>query len=163
MSQRCVQRVFRVAGIMAISLALGSGCVSMQRYGTTPVATEELVAQGAPEGDVISRHGAPDQVIHVYEGPAFGEEGAQVERYLLVYRIVEGASFATIYSHDRFTNICYMIENGKVAGAGIAPTGEGTSILYGDRFYPHPRTRSGHGGDGRTDPSGLGLTPEGEH
>lgn len=80
MSQRCVQPVFRVAGVMAICLALGSGCVSMQRYGTTPVAPEELVAQGSPEGDVISRHGAPDQVIHVYEGPAFGDEGAQVER-----------------------------------------------------------------------------------
>ncbi len=146
------RRLDLLIALAVLVATLGSGCVSTQRYGTARATEKDLVDEGATDGAVISAHGVPDQIIRVYEGPAYGTEGPQVEKLLFVYRIVDAGSFGTFYTYDEFTNVCYFIVNGKVEGRGIARGGSGASILYGDRFFPHPRGRGGHGGD--DDPTG---------
>jgi len=142
-----------IASMLLACAFIAGGCISNTKYGTEAT---EVVGQGASEGDVISKHGAPDNVIYMgtqYFNPQTGERGS-IDKYLYEYRIGGGSTIlGHIYAGDKFANVCYMIENGKVKGGGYVSEGSGTIILYGS--FLHPKLRAGYGGDGT--PSGLPL------
>ncbi|HZV02642.1 MAG TPA: hypothetical protein VFF73_38400 [Planctomycetota bacterium] len=130
-----------------------SGCISNTKYGTV---VTEAVGGGAGEGEVIAKHGCPDNIVYLgtaWYNPQTGERGS-IDRYLLEYRIGGGSTIlGNVYAGDKFSNICYLIDQGKVQGGGWVAEGQGSIILYGK--YLHPKVRAGYGGDGT--PSGLPL------
>ncbi|MCA8925511.1 MAG: hypothetical protein KDD82_27130 [Planctomycetes bacterium] len=155
-------------------LALSSmGCISTTMYGTTE---QTVLSPGAGEGEVIRKHGAPDNIVYLgepYYNPTTGERGA-VDKYLYEYRIGGGTTLlGWLYASDEFHNVCYLIEDGVVKGGGTVAEGSGSIILGANmgvvrtplftldlRFggYLHPKVRAGYGGDGN--PWGDGPVPD---
>jgi hypothetical protein len=142
-----------LASMLLACAFIAGGCISNTKYGTDTV---EVVGPGASEGDVIAKHGAPDAIVYLgtdYFNPTTGERGS-LDKYLFEYRIGGGSTIlGHIYAGDKFSNICYCIENGKVKGGGSVAEGSGTIILNGS--FLHPKVRAGYGGDGT--PSGAPL------
>jgi len=142
-----------IASMLLACAFVAGGCISNTKYGTDSV---EVVGPGAGEGDVIAKHGAPDNIIYLgtqYFNPQTGERGS-LDKYLMEYRIGGGSTIlGHVYAGDKFSNICYCIENGKVKGGGYVAEGSGTIILFGS--FLHPKVRAGYGGDGT--PSGAPL------
>jgi hypothetical protein len=143
--------------------AVTDGCISNTKYGCE---VTETLAPGANEGDVIMKHGAPDNIVYLgtqYFNPTTGERG-EVDKYLYEYRIGGGTTLlGQLFATDRFHNICYLIEGGRVMGGGYVGEGSGTILLGNDmgilstplgvidlRFggFLHPKARAGYGGDG---------------
>lgn len=143
--------------------ALTSGCISNTRYGCEII---ETLTEGASEGEVIRKHGAPDNIVYLgtpYFNRNTGELG-EVDKYLFEYRIGGGSTLLGWFlADDNFHNICYLIENGRVAGGGFVGEGRGEILLGNDmgvfntplgvfdfRFggFLHPKARAGYGGDG---------------
>ena len=150
---------FAVVGLLA------NGCISTTMYGCE---VTETLAAGASEGEVIMKHGAPDNIVYLgsqYFNPTTGERG-EVDKYLYEYRIGGGTTLlGLLFATDEFKNICYLVENGKVMGGGYVGEGSGT-ILLGNTFFGmefggflHPKARAGYGGDGT--PSGGADEVEG--
>ena len=109
-------------------LALSSmGCISTTMYGTTE---QTVLSPGAGEGEVIRKHGAPDNIVYLgepYYNPTTGERGA-VDKYLYEYRIGGGTTLlGQLLADDRFHNICYLIEGGRIT----EPIREGNLIGNG--------------------------------
>jgi len=149
---RNVKTLIIASMLLAVAGAAG-GCISNTKYGTDSV---EVVGPGAGEGDVIAKHGAPDNIIFLgtqWFNPTSGERGT-VDKYLMEYRIGGGSTIlGHVYAGDKFSNICYLISNGKVLGGGNKGEGSGVIILNGE--FLHPKVRAGYGGDGT--PSGAPL------
>lgn len=104
------------------------------------------MADGSPEGDVYTQHGCPDQVIEI--GNEVGQNIKKWNKYLVVYRRAEGHKLlGTIYQEDRFSNVAYLIEGGKVVKGGYVGEGRGSSILMALSGAMHNRVRAGYGGD----------------
>jgi len=133
---------------------MASGCISNTKYGNDAV---EVVGPGASEGEIISKHGAPDNIVFLgtqYFNPQTGERGS-LDKYLMEYRIGGGSTIlGHVYAGDKFSNICYLVSGGKIQGGGFVAEGSGTIILNGE--YLHPKVRAGYGGDGT--PGGLPLS-----
>ncbi len=148
-----MMRKLFVVALLATVVIGAQGCISNTKYGTDAT---EVVGPGASEGDVISKHGAPDNIVFLgtqYFNPQTGERGS-LDKYLMEYRIGGGSTIlGHIYAGDKFSNICYLISNGKVQGGGYVAEGSGTIILNG--AFLHPKVRAGYGGDGT--PGGLPL------
>ena len=54
---------------------MANGCISTTMYGTE---VTEFLAPGASEGDVVMKHGAPDNIVYLgtpYYNPQTGERG----------------------------------------------------------------------------------------
>jgi len=134
--------------------AAANGCISNTKYGTD---VTEVVGKGASEGEVLAKHGMPDSIRYLgtqYFNPQTGERGS-LDKYLFEYRIGGGSTIlGHTYAGDKFSNICYLIQGGKVAGGGYVSEGSGTIILNG--AFLHPKVRAGYGGDGT--PSGAPLS-----
>ncbi|RMG12604.1 MAG: hypothetical protein D6731_13520 [Planctomycetota bacterium] len=158
--------------VVALGLAssVSSGCISSTKYGCD---VTETLAPGASEGEVIMKHGAPDNIVYLgtpYYNPTTGERG-EVDKYLYEYRIGGGNTLlGYLFADDRFHNICYLIEDGRVMGGGYVGEGHG-SIIFGNpgietpfgRLFEfggflHPKARAGYGGDGT--PLGGADVPE---
>jgi hypothetical protein len=144
---------------------LNTGCISNTKYGCD---VTETLAPGASEGEVIMKHGAPDNIVYLgtaYFNPTTGERG-EVDKYLYEYRIGGGTTLlGQLLADDRFHNICYLIEGGRVMGGGYVGEGSGSILLGNDGIvlpvvgrvgqfggFLHPKARAGYGGDGS--PSG---------
>ena len=140
-----------------------NGCISNTKYGCE---VTETLAPGASEGEVIMKHGAPDNIVYLgtpYFNPQTGER-QEVDKYLFEYRIGGGSTLLGLFlADDVFKNICYLIDNGRVAGGGFVGEGHGEILLGNDmgvirtplgtldlRFggFLHPKARAGYGGDG---------------
>lgn len=137
--------MFRKLGLLlgVALLVLSVGCIADHKYGCENTT---LVPAGSPEGEVFAAHGCPDQVIEV-SNPV-GPSVKHWSKYLVVYRIGEGHMLlGNIHQRDKFSNIAYLVENGKVLGGGFVGEGEGSSILMGLSGAFHPRARVGYGGD----------------
>ncbi|HZV02643.1 MAG TPA: hypothetical protein VFF73_38405 [Planctomycetota bacterium] len=134
----------RLLALAAVVGLLGStGCIANHRYGCD---NPNLVPVGSPEHLVYGAHGAPDQIIEI--GNAVGPQIHHWTKYLVVYRIGEGHMLlGNIMQSDKFANLCYLIDNKKVAGCGYADEGEGQTILMSLADAPHPKARVGYGGD----------------
>jgi hypothetical protein len=150
---------------------LNTGCISNTKYGCD---VTETLAPGASEGEVIMKHGAPDNIVYLgtaYFNPTTGERG-EVDKYLYEYRIGGGTTLlGQLLADDRFHNICYLIEGGRVMGGGYVGEGSGSILLGNDGIvlpvvgrvfqfggFLHPKARAGYGGDGS--PSGGADTFE---
>ena len=160
-----------VAFVIAV-VGFTSGCISNTKYGCE---VTETLAAGASEGEVIMKHGAPDNIVYLGTpsfNPTTGERG-EIDKYLYEYRIGGGSTLlGQLLADDRFHNICYLIEGGRVMGGGYVGEGSG-SILLGNDFgvlntpigqidlrfggFLHPKGRAGYGGDGT--PLGGGDVP----
>jgi hypothetical protein len=103
---------------------------------------------GSDEGLVIKQHGAPDQIVPIGVSPMM-KNAPKWDSYLLVYRLCEGDTMLGLMTSDKFSNVCYLVEGGKVTGVGKVGGGSGNSLLFGTFIGPHPRGRGGHGGDWR--------------
>jgi hypothetical protein len=139
--------------------AVTNGCISNTKYGCD---VTETLAPGASEGEVVMKHGAPDNIVYLgtsYFNPTTGERG-EVDKYLYEYRIGGGTTLlGTLFADDRFHNIAYLIEGGRVMGGGYVGEGSGSIIMGMDLpilgsfgGFVHPKARAGYGGDGT--PSG---------
>ena len=131
--------------VLAASLgALAStGCISEHTYGCENTT---VVAAGSQEGDIYSYHGCPDQVIEI--GNKVGPNIKSWNKYLVVYRIAYGHKLlGTIVQEDRFSNIAYLVENGRVVNGGYVGEGFGTAYLGALSGAMHNRVRAGYGGD----------------
>jgi len=125
------------------SLVTSVGCIANHKYGCENTS---LVAAGSPEGQVFMQHGGPDQIIEI--GNAVGPNVKHWTKYLVVYRIGEGHMLlGTIMQSDKFNNIAYLIDNGKVVNGGYVSEGEGSTILMALADAMHPKARVGYGGD----------------
>jgi len=51
-----------IASMLLACAFIAGGCISNTKYGTDSV---EVVGPGAGEGDVIAKHGAPDNIIYL--------------------------------------------------------------------------------------------------
>ena len=170
MKKFIILSAFLVAAVAFTGLT--NGCISNTKYGCD---VTETLAPGASEGEVIMKHGAPDNIVYLgtpYFNPSTGERG-EVDKYLYEYRIGGGTTLlGQLLADDRFHNICYLIEGGRVMGGGYVGEGSG-SILLGNDFgvlntpigqidlrfggFLHPKGRAGYGGDGT--PLGGGDVP----
>lgn len=151
--------MFRKLGLLfgAALLAVSVGCISDCKYGCENTT---LVPSGSPEGEVFAAHGCPDQIIPV--APTEGMNVKHWDKYLVIYRIGEGHRLlGTIHQRDKFANISYLVENGKVLGGGFVGEGEGTAILMALKKAMHPKVRAGYGGDSAYGVSHGGLTMAG--
>jgi len=140
--------------LLACLYGATTGCISNTKYGNDAV---EVVGPGASEGEIISKHGAPDNIVFLgtqYFNPQTGERGS-LDKYLMEYRIGGGTTIlGHVYAGDKFSNICYLVSGGKIQGGGFVAEGAGAIILNGE--YLHPKVRAGYGGDGT--PGGLPLS-----
>lgn len=135
------RRLTALLGVAAIAVSVG--CIANHKYGCDNTS---LVAAGSPEGQVFIMHGAPDQVIEI--GNPVGPAIKHWNKYLVVYRIGEGhMMLGTIMQSDKFSNIAYLIDNGKVVQGGFVNEGEGSTILMALADAMHPKARVGYGGD----------------
>jgi hypothetical protein len=166
-----MRKVFALCSLLAAA-AVTSGCISTTMYGCEVV---ETLAPNSTEGEVIMKHGAPDNIVYLgsqYFNPQTGERG-EVDKYLYEYRIGGGSTLlGELVAADEFHNICYLIEGGRVMGGGYVGEGKG-SMLLGFRMamslpligtvelnpggFLHPKARAGYGGDGSPD-GGSDLT-----
>lgn len=53
----------------------------------------------------------------------------------------------TLMQDDRFSNIAYLVEGGKVVNGGYVGEGSGSSLLMALSGAMHTRVRAGYGGD----------------
>jgi hypothetical protein len=161
-----MQKLIKLATFLVAILGVAvvtNGCISNTKYGCE---VTETLAPGASEGEVIMKHGAPDNIVYLgtpYFNTQTGER-AKVDKYLFEYRIGGGSTLlGQLLADDRFHNICYLVEDGRVQGGGYVGEGSGTIILGNDmgimntpigvidlRFggFLHPKARAGYGGDG---------------
>jgi len=124
-------------------LAASVGCIANHKYGSENTS---LVAAGSPEGQVFMQHGAPDQLVEI--GNACGPNTKHWSKYLIVYRIGEGHMLlGKVMQSDKFNNIAYLIDNGKVVNGGYVSEGEGSAILMNLAGAMHTKSRVGYGGD----------------
>ena len=129
-------------GLLLLS-TLALGCISEHNFGSQ---TPTVVAAGSPEGEVYSTHGCPDQIIEL--GNPVGPGITHWNKYLVVYRMAYGSKLlGSIMQEDEFTNVAYLIENGKVMNGGRVGGGTGTSLLGTIQGGRHARVRAGYGGD----------------
>jgi hypothetical protein len=152
---------------LALLCALPLGCVTNTMYGTEQ---HDILGEGATEGDVIAKHGAPDGIVYLgtpHADPQTGERG-EVDKYLFEYRIGGGSTIlGSVYATNSFKNICYLIEKGVVKGGGIVGEGSGKKILYFFGEPMHWKARAGYGdhegpdGEARAGGGlfGLGIGP----
>jgi len=151
-------------GALLVAAAASNGCISNTMYGCE---ITETLAPGASEGEVVMKHGAPDNIIYLgaqYMNPQTGERG-EVDKYVYEYRIGGGTTLlGWLFASDEFHNIAYLIEGGRVMGGGYVGEGKG-SIILGNNFgvintplgvfdmnfggFVHPKARAGYGGDGK--------------
>lgn len=140
--------------LLAVAFAAG-GCISNTKYGND---STEVVGNNAGEGDVIAKHGCPDNIVYLgtqYYNPQTGERGS-IDKYIFEYRVGGGNTIlGWIYGGDKFSNIAYLISGGKVLGGGNVGEGAGSYILGG--AFLHPKNRSGYGGDGLPNGAPLSL------
>jgi len=146
---------------LMLAAAITNGCISTTMYGCE---ITETLAPGASEGEVVMKHGAPDNILYLgnqYMNPQTGERG-EVDKYLYEYRIGGGTTLlGKVFATDEFHNIGYLIEGGKVMGGGYVGEGKGTIILGNTPislpiigkfdmggYFLHPKVRAGYGGDG---------------
>jgi len=137
--------MFRRIGMLlgAAAVAASLGCIANHKYGCDNVS---IVAAGSEEGQVYTMHGCPDQVVEV--GTPVNPTTKQWNKYLVCYRIGEGHMLlGNTLQSDKFSNIAYLIENGKVVQGGYVNEGEGSSILMALAGAMHPKARVGYGGD----------------
>jgi len=147
------RKLCALAGIMAMTSVAATGCISDATYGTENTT---VVAPGSPEGEVFTQHGCPDQVIEV--GNSAGPNVKHWNKYLIVYRIGEGHKLlGTLMQSDRFSNVAYLVENGKVVNGGYVGEGSGNTILMALSGAWHTRVRAGYGGDAGWDGSYNGV------
>lgn len=134
----------RLLTLLAVATVSASvGCIANHKYGCDNTS---LVAAGSPEGQVFIMHGSPDQIIEI--GNPVGPNIHHWNKYLVVYRIGEGhMMLGTIMQSDKFSNIAYLIDNGKVVNGGFVNEGEGSTILMALADAMHPKARVGYGGD----------------
>jgi len=124
-------------------LAASVGCIANHKYGSENTS---LVAAGSPEGQVFMQHGAPDQIVEI--GNPVGPNTKHWSKYLVVYRIGEGHMLlGTLLQSDKFNNIAYLVDNGKVVNGGYVSEGEGSAILMALAGAMHTKNRVGYGGD----------------
>jgi hypothetical protein len=155
--------LFLLAGSLLV------GCIADTRYGCELSKDVPLVAKGQPEGLIYARHGCPDQVIEVGNaiGKAIEGEPGNRERhwrkYIVVYRIGEGHELVgPVYQSDRFSNIAYLVADGKVLGGAHVGGGQGEAILGSLPLGGlHTKHRGGYGGDEAGYYGGYGV--EGRH
>jgi len=127
----------------AATLAASVGCIANHKYGCENTS---LVAAGSPEGQVFMQHGGPDQILEI--GNPVGPNVKHWNKYLVVYRIGEGHMLlGSLMQSDKFNNIAYLIDNGKVVNGGYVSEGEGSTILMALAGAMHPKARVGYGGD----------------
>jgi hypothetical protein len=127
----------------AVTIVASVGCIANHKYGCDNTS---LVAPGSPEGQVFVMHGAPDQIIEI--GNPVGPNVKHWNKYLVVYRIGEGHMLlGNVMQSDKFSNIAYLVENGKVVNGGFVNEGEGSTILMALAGAKHPKARVGYGGD----------------
>lgn len=154
-----MRNAIALCGLM-MAAAITNGCISTTMYGCE---ITETLAPGASEGEVVMKHGAPDNIVYLgnqYMNPQTGERG-EVDKYLYEYRIGGGTTLlGKTFATDEFHNIGYLIEGGKVMGGGYVGEGKGTIILGSGGFslpmlgtvgaigFLHPKARAGYGGDG---------------
>lgn len=121
----------------------GTGCISEHTYGCENTT---VVAAGSQEGDIYSYHGCPDQIIEV--GNPVNNSQKHWNKYIVVYRIAYGHKLlGAILQEDRFTNIAYLVEGGRVVNGGYVGEGTGSAILGALSGAMHNRVRAGYGGD----------------
>jgi hypothetical protein len=162
-------RKFIALSALLVAAAASNGCISTTMYGCE---ITETLAPGASEGEVVMKHGAPDNIVYLgsqYFNPQTGERG-EVDKYLYEYRIGGGTTLlGKVFASDEFHNIAYLIEGGRVMGGGYVGEGKGSIILgmggiistplgvLDMRFggFLHPKARAGYGGDGN--PMGEGT------
>jgi len=129
--------------VAAATMVAFEGCIANHKYGCEATS---LVAAGSPEGMVFQSHGGPDQIIEI--GNPVGPNNKHWSKYLVVYRIGEGHMLlGNIMQSDKFNNIAYLIDNGKVVNGGYVSEGEGSTILMALADAMHPKARVGYGGD----------------
>ncbi len=156
-----MRKLFALGALM-VAAAVSNGCISNTMYGCE---ITETLAPGASEGEVVMKHGAPDNIVYLggqYFNPQTGERG-EVDKYLYEYRIGGGTTLlGKVFASDEFHNIAYLIEGGRVMGGGYVGEGKGSIILgmggiistplgvLDMRFggFLHPKARAGYGGDG---------------
>jgi hypothetical protein len=127
----------------AATIAASVGCIANHKYGCENTS---LVASGTPEGQVFAAHGCPDQMIEV--GNNVGPNTHHWQKYMVVYRIGEGHMLlGNVMQSDKFNNIAYLIDGGKVVNGGYVSEGEGSTILMALADAMHPKARVGYGGD----------------
>ena len=137
------RKLCALAAVLAVSSATAVGCISDHVYGCENTT---VVAAGAPEGEIYTQHGAPDQIIEI--GNPVGPNIKHWNKYLVVYRIAEGHKLlGTLMQNDKFSNIAYLVENGKVVNGGYVPEGKGDALLMALDGAMHTRARVGYGGD----------------
>jgi hypothetical protein len=138
-----------LAGALTVVSATAVGCISDHTYGCENTT---VVAAGSPEGEIYTQHGCPDQIIEI--GNPIGPNLKHWNKYLVVYRIAEGHKLlGTLMQEDRFSNIAYLVEGGKVVNGGYVGEGSGNTLLMGLGDAMHNRVRAGYGGDAGWDGS----------
>jgi hypothetical protein len=138
-----IKKLCALAAVLTAVSATAVGCISDHTYGCENTT---VVAAGSPEGEVYTQHGCPDQIIEI--GNPTGLNIKHWNKYLVVYRIAEGHKLlATLMQEDRFSNIAYLIQDGKVVNGGYVGEGEGSSLLMALKGAMHNRVRAGYGGD----------------
>ena len=137
------KKLCALVGVLTVASATTVGCISDHVYGCENTT---VVAAGSPEGEIYTQHGAPDQIIEI--GNSIGPNIKHWNKYLVVYRIAEGHKLiGTLMQEDRFSNIAYLVEGGKVVNGGYVGEGTGSTILMGLTDAMHNRVRAGYGGD----------------
>jgi len=137
------RKLCALAAVLALTSVTAVGCISDHTYGCENTT---VVAAGSPEGEVYTQHGCPDQIIEI--GNPVGPNIKHWNKYLVVYRIAEGHKLLnTLMQDDRFSNIAYLVENGKVVNGGYVGEGSGSTILMALDGAMHNRVRAGYGGD----------------
>jgi hypothetical protein len=137
--------MFRKLGLVfGVALLFASaGCIADHKYGCENTT---LVPSGSPEGEIFAAHGCPDQIVEV--GNPVGPNIRHWQKYIVTYRIGEGHMLlGNISQRDKFSNIAYLVDNGKVMQGGFVGEGEGSSILMSLSGAFHPKARVGYGGD----------------
>jgi len=137
------RKLSALVAMLAMTSVAAVGCISDHTYGCENTT---VVAAGSPEGEIFTQHGCPDQIIEI--GNAVGPNVKHWNKYLIVYRIAEGHKLlGQIMQSDRFSNIAYLVENGKVVNGGYVGEGSGNTILMALSGAWHIRARAGYGGD----------------
>lgn len=137
------KKLCALAGALAVVSATAVGCISDHTYGCENTT---VVAAGSPEGEIYTQHGCPDQIVQI--GNPVGPNIKHWNKYLVVYRIGEGHKLLnTLMQEDRFSNIAYLVEGGKVVNGGYVGEGSGSTLLMALSGAMHTRARAGYGGD----------------
>lgn len=138
-----IKKLCMLAGALTVVSATAVGCISDHTYGCENTT---VVAAGSPEGEIYTQHGCPDQIIEI--GNPIGPNIKHWNKYLVVYRIAEGHKLLnTLMQEDRFSNIAYLVEGGKVVNGGYVGEGTGSTLLMSMAGAMHNRVRAGYGGD----------------